>query len=118
MVQLKKEYSLPGNDEFWVEELEADGKEWICLSSHGLSDSHFFYFWSKPAEEESAMPSGDVIGELVRRLAHVHDQADRYKLKELVKFKTLGWDQWSFGTPGAIADYLYGPSLKKPGVGD
>jgi len=113
MVHLKQEFSLPGNDEFWVEEVEADGKEWICLASHGVKHSSFFYFWSKAANAE-AMPVEEVIAEIARRLRDLHDESDNHILKDRVKFKTPGWDQWSFGTPGVLTDYLYGPASKPP----
>jgi hypothetical protein len=113
MVKIIKEYSLPGNDEFWVEEVEADGKYWICISSHGLSDSHFFYFWSQ-APDAKGKRKEELIDELVRRLQDVHDESDVNVLRRHVKFDTPGWDQWTFGTPRPLMEYLYGPSVTSP----
>lgn len=108
-MKLKAEFPLAGNDEFEIKEVEASDMDWICISSTALHHSKFFYFWSKPVSAE-AMPMDRLLAELASRLQGIHNEERHHKLKEVVKFKTPGWEQWSFGTPNPLGDYLYGAS--------
>lgn len=111
MIKLQKEFSFSGNDEFWIEILEADDKTWVWLASQPLG--RFFFFWSKLIHAE-ALPIEDLLAEIADRLHDVHEERDNFTLKDLVMFQAPGWDRWSHGTPGTLDEYLYGKSASSP----